>query len=246
VNRTDAPRIDRRTFLAAWALLTLGWEKSFADQPTYPTSVAGVALPRTPLCTKAYALCRTKAPDFLLNHSARTYLFGALHAAHHGQVFDPESAFVAALMHDFGLLHQYASKSNSFEIDGAREAERFAREQGASAAEAKVIWNAIVMHDMRFAIASHESAEATLVAAGAGADVMGPDEAMFDPARVQEVLQAYPRLQFKKQFTALLVNHCSRKPGSQIGTWLEGFCQQHSPAMPSGTEQGIRDAPFTE
>jgi hypothetical protein len=37
------------------------------------------------------------------------------------------------------------------------------------------VWKAIVMHDMRFAIAQHESPEATLVAAGAGADVVGPE-----------------------------------------------------------------------
>lgn len=237
----------RRMFLRALVLLSLRWQKAHADQTSYPTAVAGVDLPRTPLCMKAYLLCKAKAPAFLLNHSVRTYLFGALHAAHHQQKFDAESAFVAALLHDFGLLRQFSLPGNSFEIDSAAEAERFAIEQGASTQETRIIWNAIVMHDMRFAIPSHESAEATLVAAGAAADVVGPDAAMFDPARLQEVLLAYPRLQFKKQFTALLADHCARKSGVQNGTWLEGFCRQHSPSpMPNGTARAIRGAPFRE
>jgi hypothetical protein len=237
----------RRAFLGSMALLSLRWQKAHADQPSYRAAVAGVDLPRTPLCKKAYSLCQLKAPAFLLNHSVRTYLFGALHAAHHRQNFDPESAFVAALLHDFGLLREFSLEGNSFEIDSAAEAEHFASEQGTSTAETKIIWNAVVMHDMRFAIPSHESAEATLVAAGAAADAVGPDTSMFDSARVQEILVAYPRLQFKKEFTALLVDHCARKSGVQNGTWLEGFCRQHSRSpMPSGTEQAIREAPFSE
>jgi HD domain len=239
--------LNRRMFLIALAASSLARRKSFAGPASYPAAVAGVSLPRTALCLKAYALCQSKAPDFLLNHSMRTYLFGALHAAHHKQGFDPESAFVASVLHDLGLLREFASKTDPFEIDGATAAERFAKEQGVSAAEAKTVWNAIVMHDMNFSIATHQTPEATLVAAGAAADVVGPDDDMIDPAAAKEVVSAYPRLQFKREFTSLLVDHCTRKPGAQTGTWLEGFCRQHSPSpVVSKTEQAIRNAPFSE
>lgn len=236
----------RREFLAvASAALATPWE-AFSQSPGYPAEVAGIELPASPLCAKAYELCRSSAPPFLLNHSMRTYLFGALHAAHHHQGFNAESAFTAAVLHDIGLLPTFASKEGSFEVDGANRAEKFSREQGTSVAESEKIWNAIVMHDMRFAIASHQSPEATLVAAGAGADVIGPDEGMFDRAAVAEVIAAFPRLKFKQQFIALLANHCERKPGAQTGTWLEGFCRQHSSAPSSGTEKAILSAPFAE
>lgn len=236
----------RREFLAvASAALATPWE-AFSQSPGYPAEVAGIELPASPLCGKAYELCRSSAPPFLLNHSMRTYLFGALHAAHHHQGFNAESAFTAAVLHDIGLLPTFASKEGSFEVDGANRAEKFSREQGTSVAESEKIWNAIVMHDMRFAIASHQSPEATLVAAGAGADVIGPDEGMFDRAAVAEVIAAFPRLKFKQQFIALLANHCERKPGAQTGTWLEGFCRQHSLAPSSGTEKAILSAPFAE
>jgi hypothetical protein len=63
-------------------------------------------MPRTPLALAlalaAAALSRRVGPDLLFNHCMRTFVFGALHAGHHGQTYDAESAFVAAAVHDLG------------------------------------------------------------------------------------------------------------------------------------------------
>jgi HD superfamily phosphodiesterase len=152
----------RRSFIVlASSTLALAVEGLWGKSPDYAPEVAGIRLPRTARCVGAYELCRTAAPAFLLNHSLRTYLFGALHAAHHGQAFDAETAFIAAILHDLGLLQTFASPQGSFEVDGADRAEHWAREHGAPEGEASKLWNAIVMHDMRFSIASHQSPEAT-------------------------------------------------------------------------------------
>ena len=133
-------------------------------------------------------------------------------------------------------------------IDLANRAESVAREFGARLVEARSIWNAIVMHDMDFAIAEHESPEAMVVAAGAGADFDGhnPEGEVISPAMTHIVVNAIPRLQFKQRFIALLADHCGRKPGVQNGTWLEGFCRAHSNVAPDGTEEAARSAPFDE
>jgi hypothetical protein len=61
------------------------------------------------------------------------------------------------------------------------------------------------------------------------------------------VLAAFPRLQFKQRFTALLIAHCERKPNSQRATWLEGVCRAHSPAVEADSvEQHIAAADFPE
>jgi hypothetical protein len=243
-----ATTVHRRAFLRLIAAATaLPWEDALGEAAPYPREVAGVLLPRTPLAAKAYELCRSSAPPFLLNHSMRTYVFGALQAEHDQHPFDAESAFVAAALHDLGLLPAFATKSGSFEIDGADRAERLVREAGGSAREAQRVWNAIVMHDMRYAMASHQSPEAMLVASGAGADVIGPDDSSTSPARVREVLAAFPRLEFKTRFTTLLVEHCERKPEAQRATWLESFCREHNPnPARSNLEEAIRKAPFAE
>jgi hypothetical protein len=76
---------------------------------------------------------------------------------------------------------------------------------------------------------------------------MGPDEDMILPAATAEVVKAFPRLGFKVQFPELLTQHCQRKPLSQVGTWLDGYCRAALPnqSYPS-TEEAIVGAPFSE
>jgi hypothetical protein len=60
-------------------------------------------------------------------------------------------------------------------------------------------------------------------------------------------LAAFPRLQFKRRLTSLLIDHCKRKPTSQQGTWLEGLCREQVPGVWNDTvEKAIMAAPYTE
>jgi len=239
--------LGRRSFVGYLAGLLACPSASAAGNATaYPTEVAGIRLPVTPLCLKSYALCRSAAPAFLVNHSLRTYVFGALYISHERQRFDAETAFIAAMLHDIGLLKEFSTPQTPFEIDGANRAESLVRESGGALIEANKVWQAIVLHDMRDIIPKHQSPEATLVAAGAGADVGGPEENIVSAATVRSVVAVLPRLQFKERFIALLTDHCVRKPGAQRATWLEGFCRVHSTIPASATEQLILAAPFDE
>jgi hypothetical protein len=120
-------------------------------------------------------------------------------------------------------------------------------ENGLAPDIAKLVWNAAAMHDMRWAVVEKRNPTVELVAAGASADVVGPDEDMISPAATAEVLKAFPRLGFKVQFAQLLTDHCKRKPLSQLGTWLDGYCRAAVPgaAFPDPTVS-IRSAPFAE
>ena len=65
--------------------------------------------------------------------------------------------------------------------------------------------------------------------------------------QLAEVVAEFPRLQFKKRFTALLIDHCKRKPTSQRGTWLEGLCREQVPGVWNDTvEKAIMAAPYAE
>jgi len=236
---------DRRAFLSGLtAAVVAAAARARAEVPGLPAEVAGVALPRTALANAAVALARSACPDFLFNHCMRTYLFGALTLRAQRVSFDTQLGFVAATLHDLGLLPAFASPRGSFEIDGANRAEALLHEAGRPAAQGRLVWNAIVMHDMREEYAAHQSAEAQLVGDGAGADVISPEG--LDPKAVSEVLLAFPRLQFKTRFTALLVDHCKRKPTVQIG-WLDGMCRATVPDAKRGSVEGpIAAAPFSE
>jgi len=236
---------DRRVFLSGLtAVLVASGARARNAAPSLPAEVAGVALPRTALTDAAAALARNACPDFLFNHCMRTYVFGVLALREQQVSFDPQLGFVAATLHDLGLLPAFASRAGSFEIDGANRAVALLHDAHRSAAEGRLVWNAIVMHDMRDEYAAHQSGEAQLVATGAGADVISPEG--LDPRAVGEVLHAFPRLQFKTRFTALLVGHCRRKPTSQIG-WLDGLCRATVPDAKRGSvESSIAAAPYPE
>jgi hypothetical protein len=224
------------------ALLTLGavawWTpRAFAaagtqSALTLPREVAGIAIPRSSVALRAAAFAQQGQPDYLFNHSLRTFVFGALYAAHKGLAFDADAAFIAA---------------GSFEIDGANAAEKFGKSLGMSGRSTDLIWHSVEMHDGKWALTSRQGPEAMLVAAGAAADVDGPDPSIIDGRQAAEAVAAFPRLQFKARFTALLVDHCRRKPLSQRSTWLEGLCRRTAPAAwTDSVENDIAAAPFAE
>jgi hypothetical protein len=248
----NAPSHTRRSFCAlALSLAASPWTARVAaapGDPGLPSSVAGIAIPRSAIALRAAQLARRSCPEFLFNHCLRTYLFGALELQRQRVPYNADEAFIAATLHDLGLLPAFASASLSFELDGANAAEKFARDNGLSAAAADIVWHGVAFHDVRFAITRRAGPEARLVAYGAGGDVDGPNLDSDDERRqLQQVLAAFPRLQFKKRFTTLLIDHCRRKPTSQRGTWLEGLCREQKPAAWTDTvEAEIAAAPFPE
>jgi hypothetical protein len=238
----------QRRKLVLGTLTLLGARLLPARAAALPGEVAGVKLPGSALARGAAAFARVHSPEFLFNHCMRTFLFGALQLQRNKLAYRAEDAFVAAAMHDLGLLPQFETAAGSFELDGADAAEHWARAQGAASGQADRIWHAVEMHDGAFALTQRQGPEAELVARGAGTDVYGPAADMFAAGQVDEVLAAFPRLKFKQEFTSLLVAHCARKPASQRATWLEGTCRAHAAAAPSddAVAQHIAAAGFAE
>jgi hypothetical protein len=242
--------VRRRQFLkyaGALALLTqpLAARLRAADMPT---EVAGVRLPQTPRALAAAVYARASCPEFLFNHCVRTFLFGALSLQRQHRSYRAEDAFIAAALHDLGLLPSFESPQAPFEQDGADAAERWVRAQHGSAVQGDRVWHAVRMHDGAFALTRRQGPEAMLVALGAGTDVYGAEPGELEARALEEVLRAFPRLKFKAQFTALLIAHCERKPASQRATWLEGLCRAHAahPAPDDEVARHIAAAAFPE
>jgi hypothetical protein len=86
----------------------------------------------------------------------RTFLFGAVALQAQKRSYEADEAFAAASLHDLGLLTVFASPAGSFEIDGANRAEQLMLESGLSARNADIVWHAIALHDVRFALTRRE------------------------------------------------------------------------------------------
>jgi hypothetical protein len=243
------PRLLSRRRLLATSLTVLCWPRAFATAAgaaELPAEVGGIRIPRSALARRAADYARMSCPPFLFNHCMRTFVFGALQLERQKRTYRAEDSFVAAALHDLGLLPAFESAHASFEIDGADAAETFMRRQHAAAGAADRVWHAVEMHDGKWALTVRQGPEAMLVALGAAADVDGPDPGL-EPRLIDEVVAAFPREQFKRRFTALLIDHCRRKPTSQRGTWLEGLCREQAPqAFADSVEREIAAAPFAE
>lgn len=202
-----------------------------AEQPAFalPKEVAGVRLPDTLLAQAAVDLARAASPGSLFRHCMRTYLFGAMLAEVNNVSYDQEMIFVAAALHDLGLTSLYTTPDHTFEVDGANAAKEFLASRGATEARAELVWNAIALHTSP--LIDHQAPQVGLVGSGAGADVFASQLSLLRTERVRAVVKTFPRGSFNMEFRDLLVVHCQRKPFSQQGTWLDGFCRAHNPGL---------------
>lgn len=199
-------------------------------------ALADLAPPAGPAVAAVHALAAQAQPDWLIAHALRTYAWAAALARSGGLAFDRELLFAACLLHDVGLVPAGAEPAEQcFALRGARYAQATLPPVGWTAARAHAVSQAIALHlDVRVAVA--QGAEAHLLHAGAGVDVLGlrwPEIAV--PVR-EHVLMQYPRVGFKRALCDCLRPKIRRNPHTRIGVygrWL-------------GMLAAIRNAPFDE
>jgi hypothetical protein len=209
-----------------------------------PAEVAGVRLVDSDVAKKATALAREVSPPYLFNHCVRTYLFSVLIGRSEARRCDEELLFLACILHDLGLTERFMGPM-PFEIQGAEAAARFLKDQGVSSEKAAVVWDGIAMHPSP--ISGHKQPEIALVAAGAGADVLGPDPSQVPDARKSQIVQAFPRLGFKKAFVKGCADVVRRFPRGAGRTFMRDIGERQVPGFqPPNICDAIDRAPFTE
>lgn len=170
----------------------------------------GMRVPDTALARRARGLIADVAEPFMVNHSVRVHAWGVELAQHDHLQFDLELLYASAMLHDIGLVPAY-DLGGCYEVDGAIAAERLAVEAGAPGARARTIYEAIALHNDE-TLPADPAPEVVLLWDAAGVDVTGERLADVRPAIIPALLAAYPRLAFKQEFTALLVDQATRKP----------------------------------
>lgn len=211
-----------------------------------PESIASVPVPDSELARAAADLALSTSPPFLGNHIMRPYAFGALLLEAQGREFDPELGFAAVMLHDLGLVEQYISADRRFELDSADAAATFLTDHGRSPEEVELVWEAIALH-LTGEIANRMAPEIALVSLGAAADAAGVGLEVIDPAEVDAILSAYPRLGFKEEAMRGIVDQCERKPFAYaLHPWAE-VGRRYIPDFAAPTvEDLIRGAPFAD
>jgi hypothetical protein len=189
------------------------------------------ARPDSALARRVEEVVGEAEPAFLANHSYRSHFWAVALAERDRVRFDAELLYVAALLHDIGLVARFDT-GKCFEEDGADVAGRLARDAGWPPERCDAVVEAIRLH-VAVEIALDDGPEAYLLWHSTGLDVGGHRYRELRSGTVEQVLAAYPRLDFKRGFTGLVAEQAERKPGC----WA-------ARAMQTGLRDRIGAAPF--
>ena len=166
-------------------------------------------LPETELAHAALEWARGIEPEYLLNHSVRSYLFGRA-VARPGTEYDDELLFLATVLHDVGLVPE-GDGQQRFEVDGADAAVRFLSARGLSEERAEIVWDAIALHTS-IGIANRKRPEVALAYAGIGIDVSKRGAEQLPPGFAESVFEAYPRLGCKRELIEAVIHVSHANP----------------------------------
>jgi cyanamide hydratase family protein with HD domain len=234
LSRTSTPiLISRFARLEAGGLLRK-IARAFGHNRPAPIGIDDIKIPDSELAKQATELVQSCSPQFLVNHSIRTYCFGVALARHLQLKADMEVFYLASIMHDLGLVSPHDKTEGSFEVVGADVAHSFVMGKAYDKEKADMVHEAIALHSA-VGIAHKREPEIALVHYGAGIDVIGFRAEDVAAETRDAIVNAYPRLHFKQSFTSLIEEQVERKPGCHIaGHYKLGFTGK------------IKGAPFSE
>ena len=156
--------------------------------------------PRTILTRVARAHAAERLSTSLLNHSERTYAFGAALGALEGIDVDRELLYAACLLHDVGLTA--ADRGVEFTTTSAAVAAQVVDDVGLSAVAGETVRSAITLHHSPGVTLDAHGPVAYLVSAGAAVDVVGLRSWRLPPEVLRSVVEQFPRAGFKAEFSA--------------------------------------------
>jgi hypothetical protein len=173
------------------------------------TAVDRRPAPSSVLTRAAEDVARHRLSAALLNHSYRTYTFGAALGELEKLDVDREVLYAAALLHDVGL--PTPEPGIDFTRASARVATEVAERVGLSTAAADTMRTAITLHHSPGVTLAHGPV-AYLLSAGAGVDVVGLRSWELSPDLLAAVVATYPREGFKREFSAAFRTEAASVP----------------------------------
>ncbi|MBP3967332.1 HD domain-containing protein [Paenibacillus lignilyticus] len=189
-----------------------------------PNTIANIVIPDSHLATQAAELLRDHGDELLWNHSNRVYLFGALQGQQAGLKFDAELLYISALFHDLGLTKKFSSPDKRFEVDGANAARDFLTSHGVPQESIRLVWDAIALHTT-IGVAQYKEPEVALIYSGVGYDVMGENFESLSAEVREQVIDAFPRNNFKQKILHAFLEGFKHKPETTFGNIKSDVCE---------------------
>jgi hypothetical protein len=173
--------------------------------------MADIPLPDDDVSARATEAAATYCSAALMQHNHRSYLWSAALGVQLGISFDAELLYVAAMLHDVGLVAEFDNARLSFEEAGGLVAWMFAAGAGWPAGRRARLAEVIVRH-MWDRVDPDLDPEGFLLEVGTGLDISGRDPDRWPADLRAEVRLAHPRLDLAHEFLACFTDQAARKP----------------------------------
>ena len=183
-------------------------------------------VPRSAAAALALEVAERFHSPALLNHCRRSHLWAAEYARARGIAVDAELLYVAAMLHDIGLVPAFDSATLPFEEAGGAVAWVFGAGAGWDAGRRRRAAEVVVAH-MADTVDAARDPEGHLLELATGLDISGrrPDDWPADLRT--EVLARYPRLGLIEEFVGCFQAQARRKPDSLAGRFVAtGFADR--------------------
>jgi HD domain len=228
--------------------MTASMSSSPPPQVTPPHTsrpLAGVWVPESPVISRAVEYARAHSEPYLFNHVMRSWLFAECLAQVNRVEHDCEVLAVATLLHDLGLSPEFDGPLR-FEVETANLARNFAQREGFDARRTQLIWDGVALNSTP-SIALHKETEVRLCTLGIGLDWGGWGYESLTGQQIDAIVDAFPRLQMKQQFTRAVCRICETRAETTFDNFARDFGDRFVPGYAArSTVDLLYAAPFKE
>lgn len=182
-------------------------------QAPQPLPVEGKLLPpQTRACNQAYDHVRNQLPEEIVNHCSRVFAFGMAILNTQDFDVDPETFYLAALFHDIAASPKNITATKlSFEFYGGILAREWLLDNGVTEDRVDSVVEAIFRHTLFTGAKIHACGQ--LLQLATTVDVLGSHKNLVHDDTIDNVVKAYPRLQWNEYFAKAMDDEIEAKPG---------------------------------
>jgi hypothetical protein len=207
--------------------------------------IAGITVPDNPLIKAAIEHAQRLSEPYLFNHAMRSWLFSEAIGRMKRIEYDQEVVAIGTILHDIGLTAS-VSGPNRFEVNGADAALSLIRGKGLSDRRAQLIWDLIALNSTP-SLALHKEPEVAVGTMGIGLDYGGFGVEALPAGDVERILDAFPRLRMKQEFTETCCRLVAAKPETSYDNFLRDFGERFVPGYKAvSTVDLLMNAAFDE
>jgi len=208
-------------------------------------TLAGVIVPDTAPISRAIEFARERSEPYLFNHAMRSWLFAAAVAQLNHTAHDGEVLAITAILHDLGLETSFDGPLR-FEVEGANAARAFARSAGFDERRAQLIWDGVALNSTP-SIALYKETEVAVATMGIALDWGGFGYEALTEAQVAAIVEEFPRLEMKQQFTRAVCRIVETRPATTYDNFARDFGERFVPGYKQvSTVDYLLNSPFKE